>query len=106
MCDTQTLAYSTAGYIVRCTECKRIQLAFGSVAIIIKAKQLKQLKERAGIELFYREICIIDADAKIVALPINANTMLCLSVNELIALNDLLDQAAALLEVYGMLEIY
>jgi len=105
MCDTQTLAFSAEGYIVRCTDCKRMQMAFGAVAIMVKPKQLQQLKEHASLELFYRDICIADPDTKIVSLPINNTTMLCLSTNELTALNNLLDQATALLEVYEMLEI-
>lgn len=105
MCDTQTLAYSAEGYIIRCKQCNRMQLAFGPVAIIIKEKQFRQLRARAGAELMYRDTCIMDPDLKFVSLPINNTTMLCLSTNELTAFTDLIDQATALMEVYEMLEI-
>ena len=105
MCDTQTLAYTADGYIIRCTECSRMQMAFGPVAIIINKKQFYELKERAGIEMSYRSACIMDPDLKSVSMPINATTMLCLSANELLSLTDLLDQATALMEVYEMLDI-
>lgn len=104
MCDTQTLAYAGDGYIIRCPQCHRIQLAFGTVAVVTKEKQLKKLKERADLELLCRSAGMFEPDLKSVTLPITQTTMLCLSMRELEALTELLAQAFALLEVYAMLD--
>lgn len=104
MCETQTLAYAGDGYIIRCPQCLRIQLAFGTVAVVTKEKQLKKIKERADLELLCRSAGTFEPDLKSVTLPITQTTMLCLSMRELEAFTELLAQAFALLEVYALLD--
>lgn len=103
MCHTQTLARSPEGYIIRCAECNRIQLAFGVAAVTLKPHQFHRLKEYADLELQYKCSIPVEPDQKCISLPVNHSLMLCLSYNELTALTDLLDQAAALMAVYAML---
>jgi hypothetical protein len=103
MCDTQTLAYTPEGYIVRCPECKRMQMVFGAVAVVVKERQLRQLRERGQLELLYRSSFLAEPEIRCISLSINSVTMLFLSFNELQSLMDLLDQAYALLEVYSLL---
>ncbi len=103
MCNTQTLARSFEGYIIRCAECNRIQLAFGVAAVTLKPHQFHRLKEYADLESQYRQTIPADPDQKCISIPVNHSLMLCLSYHELAALTDLLDQAAALMAVYEML---
>ena len=104
MCDTQTLAYANDGYIIRCPQCNRIQMAFGTVVVVTKEKQLKKIKERAELELLCRSTTMQEPDLKSVTIPVTQTTMLCLSRKELEALTELLAQAFALLEVYALLD--
>lgn len=100
----QTLARSGQGYIIRCPDCNRIQLAFGVAAVVLKTHQLERLREYAGLEQQYRESGVPeDCRQKSVSLPVNHTLTLCLSYTELEALTDLLDQAAALMTVYTLL---
>lgn len=103
MCNTQTLARSPEGYIIRCSECNRIQLAFGVAAVTLKPHQFERLKEYAGLEQQYRHTIPAAPDQKCISIPVNHTLTLCLSYRELMAFTDLLDQAAALLSVYEML---
>jgi hypothetical protein len=104
MCDTQTLAYANDGYIIRCPQCNRIQMAFGTVVVVTKEKQLKKIKERAALEFLCRGTAMQEPDLKSVTIPVTQTTMLCLSMKELEAFCELLDQAFALLEVYALLD--
>lgn len=104
MCDTQTLAYANDGYIIRCPQCNRIQMAFGTVVVVTREKQLRKLKERADLELLCRATAVYEPDLKSVTLPVTPSTMLCLSRKELEAFTELLAQAFALLEVYALLD--
>lgn len=104
MCDTQTLAYANDGYIIRCPQCNRIQMAFGTVVVVTKERQLKKLKERADLELLCRNATSFEPDLKSVTLPVTPTTMLCLSMKELEAFTELLAQAFALMEVYALLD--
>ncbi|WP_118972430.1 DUF6686 family protein [Taibaiella koreensis] len=103
MCNTQTLARSADGYIIRCTECNRIQLAFGIAAVTLKPHQFQRLKEYADMEQEYRTAVFAGPDQKCVSLPVNHTLTLCLTLAELQALTDLLDQAAGLITVYELL---
>lgn len=105
MCDIQTLAYSTEGYIIRCATCKRMQLAFGIVAVVLNESQFFRLKEIVAAEMLHKSIFSGYFQQKTVSLPVTASTLLCLSDEELDALSDLLDQAGALLEVYEILTV-
>lgn len=102
MCNTQTLAYAAEGYIIRCSGCGRMQLAFGTVALAIDRGQLLRLRRMAAVEL---DACPQDdrTGYKCCSLPVDDRTVLCLTRRELEVLSDLCDQAAALVEVYEML---
>lgn len=103
MCNTQTLARSADGYIIRCTECNRIQLAFGVVAVTLKPHQFQRLKEYADMEQEYRTEVFPGPGQKCVSLPVNHTLTLCLTIEELQSLTDLLDQAAGLIAIYELL---
>jgi hypothetical protein len=103
MCDTQTLAASGEGYIIRCAECGRMQICFGIAAIMLKQDQFLRLKVHVAEAILYGEGYKTEPDRRSVSLPVNKTMILCLSWNELIALEDLVMQAAALMEVYELL---
>jgi hypothetical protein len=103
MCDTQTLAASGEGYIIRCAECGRMQICFGIAAIVLKQDQFLRLKVHVTEAVLYGEGYKAQPDRRSVSLPVNKAVVLCLSWNELIALEDLVTQAAALMEVYELL---
>lgn len=105
MCSTQTLAYSSEGYIIRCSDCGRMQLAFGVVALVIKRNQLIRLKEHAALELSCGHDSPGMSGHKCFSIPVDERTVLCLTREELHGLANLLDQAFALLEVYEWLTV-
>jgi hypothetical protein len=104
MCDTQMLASSTEGYIIRCAECGRMQICFGIAAIILKQDQFRRLKVHTAEAVLYGKAYSLEPDRRGISLPVNKTVILCLSWNELIALEELLTQATALMEVYELLE--
>lgn len=103
MCDTQTLATSPEGYIIRCAACGRMQICFGIAAIILKQDQFLRLKVYVAEAVLYGGAYEAEPDRRSVSLPVNKMVILCLSWNELVALEDLVTQAAALMEVYELL---
>ena len=104
MCNARTLAHSNEGYIIKCRECKRMQLAFGTAVLIVTEAQLSHIKERLQYEVLYKESMVSRPDIKQVSVEINEYAMLCLSLNEMLALQDLVDQAFAVTEVYQILD--
>lgn len=104
MCNAQTLAHSNDGYIIRCRECRRVQLAFGTAALTIDEEQLLTIKEKIYYEMQYRGISYNQPALKQISIEINASTMLCLSINEVTALQDLMDQAFAVIDAYRIIE--
>ncbi|MFA6057383.1 MAG: DUF6686 family protein [Taibaiella sp.] len=103
MCDTQTLAASAEGYIIRCAECGRMQICFGIAAIILKQDQFYRLKVHVAEAILYGGGYGVEPDRRAISLPVNKTVILCLSWNELKALEELVTQAAALMEVYDLL---
>lgn len=103
MCDTQTLAASAEGYIIRCAECRRMQICFGIAAVILKQDQFYRLKVHVAEAILYGRAYGTEPDRRAISLPVNKTVILCLSWNELKALEDLVTQAAALIEVYDLL---
>lgn len=103
MCDTQTLAASTAGYIIRCSDCGRMQLCFGIAAIALKPDQFSRLNMHVTEAMLYGAAYSAEPDRRSISLPVNKAMILCLSWNELVTLDELVSQANALLEVYEML---
>jgi hypothetical protein len=103
MCDTQTLAASGEGYIIRCAECGRMQICFGIAAIMLKQDQFLRLKVHVAEAVLYGGGYQAEPDRRSVSLPVSKAVVLCLSWNELIALEGLVTQAAALMEVYELL---
>jgi len=104
MCNARTLAHNSEGYIIKCRECKRMQLAFGTAVLIINEAQLNHIKERLQYEIMYKDSRDIRPDIKQVSIEINEYAMLCLSLNEMISLQDLADQACAVSEAYQILD--
>lgn len=104
MCNARTLAHSNEGHIIICRECKRMQLAFGTAVLIINEAQLKQIRERLQYELSYKSHLNPQPDIKQVSIDVNEYAMLCLSLNEMNALQDLTDQACAVSEAYQILD--
>jgi hypothetical protein len=103
MCDTQTLAASTEGYIIRCAECRRMQICFGIAAIVLKQDQFYKLKVHVAEAILFGGVYNAEPDRRVISLPVNKAVILCLSWNELKALGDLVTQASALMEVYDLL---
>lgn len=103
MCDTQTLAASAEGYIIRCPDCGRMQLCFGIAAIALKQDQFNRLFVHLSEAMLYGAAYSDDPDRRSISLPVNKTTILCLSWNELVVLEDLVSQANALLAVYELL---
>lgn len=103
MCETQTLAASADGYIIRCAECERMQICFGIAAITLKHDQFCRLKVYITEAMLYGKTYSVEPDRRCISLPVNKTIILCLSWNELVALGDLVMQAAALIEVYELL---
>lgn len=99
-----TLAHSNEGYIIKCRECKRMQLALGTAVLIITEAQLAHIRERLYHEVLYKESMASRPDIKQVAIEVNEYAMLCLSLNEMLALQDLIDQAFAVAEAYQILD--
>jgi hypothetical protein len=103
MCDTQTLAASTEGYIIRCADCGRMQLCFGIAAVVLKYEQFRRLQVHTSEALMYGSVYSTDPDRRAISVPVSKTTVLCLNWHELVALEDLVSQANALLEVYELL---
>lgn len=103
MCETQTLAASLEGYIIRCSECGRMQLCFGIAAIVLKGDQFNRLQMHISETMLYGAAYSAEPERRFISLPVNKTVILCLSWNELVALGDLVGQAAALMEVYELL---
>src|SRR6218665_3681909 len=103
MCDTQTLAASTEGHIIRCSDCGRMQLCFGIAAVALKQDQFNRLKIHTAEALLYGAAYLSEPDRRSISIPVNKTVILCLSWNELVALEELVSQANALIEVYEML---
>jgi hypothetical protein len=103
MYDTQTLAVSAEGYIIRCAECSRMQLYFGIAVIILKQDQFYRLKVHVAEAILFGGTYSIEPDRRVISLPANKTVILCLSWNELKALESLVTQASALMEVYDLL---
>jgi len=103
MCDTQTLAASAEGYIIRCSDCGRIQLCFGIAAVALKSDQLKRLQTHTSEAVLYGAAYSEAPGHRCISVPLNQLMILCLSWQELVALDELLCQAGAMMEVYEML---
>ena len=103
MCETQTLAASADGYIIRCAECERMQICFGIAAITLKQDQFRRLKVYITEATLYGKTYSVEPDRRCISMPVNKTMILCLSWNELVALGDLVMQAAALIEIYELL---
>jgi hypothetical protein len=103
MCDTQTLAASADGYIIRCAECGRMQISFGIAAIVLKQEQFQRLKVHIAEAMLYGRAYSVEPDRRFISLPVSKTVILCLSWNELLALEGLVTQAAALIEVYELI---
>lgn len=105
MCDTQMLAASAEGYIIRCTECRRMQICFGITAITLKQDQFYRLKMHVAESTLLEGAYNAEPGYRAISLPVNKSVVLRLSWNELKALEDLIIQAAALIEVYDLLAL-
>lgn len=106
MCDTKTLAYSPQGYIIRCNKCSRMQLAFGTAAIIINQDDFEHLKKHILLHKSYEYTYQSEPDLKMISVPLTDTVMLHLSYNEFEALIDLVSQACTLIEAYSILDSY
>ncbi len=104
MCDTQTLASSSEGYLIRCSDCGRMQLCFGIVAAALKRDQLNRLKVSIDEIMLYGSGYSSDPCRRSISIQLNKSVILCLNWTEVLALEELISQAHALLEVYEMLE--
>jgi hypothetical protein len=105
MCDTQMLAASAEGYIIRCTECRHIQICFGIAAITLKQDQFFRLKVHVSESILFGGAYHAGPDCRTISLPVNKAVVLRLSWNELKALEGLVAQASALIEVYDLLAL-
>lgn len=103
MCNTQILATSGTDYVIRCAGCGRMQICFGVTAIMLKQDQFLRLKVHIAEAVLYGENYKTEPDRRSVSLPVNKTMTLCLNRNELADLEDLVTQAAALMEVYELL---
>jgi len=102
MCIVQTLAYGPEGYIVRCPGCGRLQMAFGVAVVTLSPLQFRRLRRQLAGEAAGSPAA--EPDVKCVSVPVSSTLILCLTTAEVQALQDMLDQAAALMEVYQWLE--
>lgn len=103
MCDTQTLAASAEGYIIRCAKCGRMQICFGIAAVMLKQDQFYRLKVHVAEAILYGGAYSAEPDRRAISLPVNKTVILCLSWNELKTLEEMVMQAVALMEVYDLL---
>jgi len=103
MCDTQTLAASTEGYIIRCADCGRMQLCFGIAAVVLKPEQFNRLNIHTAEAMMSGSVYATDPERRAISIPVSKSVVLCLNWRELEALEDLVSQANALMEVYEML---
>lgn len=103
MCTYQTLVHNKDGYIIRCPDCKRLQLAFGTTMTTVDVEEYAQLRAQVDMECRYGAHCT-NPGLKETVIPIDAHSMLCLNHTELLHLQLLLEGAAALLETYCILE--
>jgi len=103
MCEFQSLVHNSSGYIIRCHECKNIQLAFGTTLVTMNMERFQWIAQNISMEYQYRNPSA-DPEIKKIIVSVDKQTMLCLSFNELEKLHHMFLQAGALLEVYGLLE--
>jgi hypothetical protein len=80
-----------------------MQICFGIAAIILKQDQFRRLKVHTAEAILYGGAYSTEPDRRAISLPVNKTVILCLSWNELKALEDLITQATALMEVYDLL---
>lgn len=103
MCHYQTLAYSADGYMVRCPDCKRIQMAFGTTIVTLDTEAFKELAAQIELETLCERPMAMP-EQKSIIIHVGTYCMLGLTVDELCRLSHLLHQAFPLLTTYEILE--
>lgn len=103
MCHYQTLAYSADGYMVRCPDCKRIQLAFGTTIVTLDTGEFEQLAAQVELEALYDRPMSMP-EQKSIIIHVSMYSMLGLTTGELRRLRHMLHQAMPLLTTYEILE--
>lgn len=103
MCNYQTLYHGNAGYVIRCQQCKGLQLAFGTTVISFNLEEF---------EYFTRMVTRLADDhkyssenEKAICLPLPADhVMMLLTPKEIASLSDMTAEVQALLMTYDILE--
>jgi hypothetical protein len=80
-----------------------MQLCFGIVAVALKQDHFNRLKISVDEVMLNGSGYSSDPDRRSISIPINKSVVLCLNRTEFLALEELVSQAHALLEVYEML---
>ncbi|HET6224803.1 MAG TPA: DUF6686 family protein [Bacteroidia bacterium] len=97
------LSHTESGYIIRCNDCKKYRLAFGTTLVNLSANELKAFQEEVSDQIlffphdgFYHQ--------KIIHVPLpTSNSCLILNYTELLKLADMCTEVNLLEEVEHIL---
>lgn len=102
-CQYTTLHHSDYGYVVQCLHCGGYQLAFGNIMLNLLAQEFKALLDYVWLQHSATAKCD-ERHSKSIHIPTDSRkTSIVLSVEELLQLNDLLQQAFLMQQVYETL---
>jgi hypothetical protein len=103
MCNYQTLYHGNAGYVIRCQQCKGIQLAFGTTVISFNLEEFECFKKMVT-QLADDHIYSSEHEKSIcVPLPVD-HVMMLLTPVEIVTLAEMTSEVQALLQTYEILE--
>jgi hypothetical protein len=103
MCNYQTLYHGNTGYVIRCQQCKGLQLAFGTTVISFNLEEFecftKMVTRLADDHKYESE------NEKAICLPLPADhVMMLLTPREITSLARMTAEVQALLTTYEILE--
>ncbi|XZF13912.1 DUF6686 family protein [Chitinophagaceae bacterium MMS25-I14] len=105
MCSYRVLSKNNCGYIVSCGACNAIQLAFYTTCIRMEAVSFYEFSKRIGQESKLYSACEEPA-LKQIHIDLGDGVSMCLSASELTILDEMMSEAAALLEAYRILDVF
>ncbi|SFQ01349.1 hypothetical protein [Parafilimonas terrae] len=110
MCDFQKLAFSGDGYVVRCTECGYLQLAFGTTMLTLTNEEFGALYDLTTshmniVSVNGNDFLSDDTKGIFLSTP-SAGCCIVLTVKELYRFHEILDKADDEMKALSMMQLF
>lgn len=106
MCDFDTLYFGNDGYVARCKECERFQIAFGTSVLTLNQLEFEAMTRQINSKLIAAQNDISGCCKNILLVTPSQYVQMCVTKDEALRFQKMMEDADTEMQTLAMLKMF